>query len=87
MILLEIVLRLSNFDIISVARSPNALPIQPLVRPEHGLSLFPTCVITDIEKKRRASNRADPWLGGPNELRACTTVLNTLCLDHMQGAK
>jgi hypothetical protein len=78
--LLEIVLRLSNLDIIYVARSP-------MVRPEHGLSLFPTCVITDIEKKRRASNRADPWLGGPNELRACTTVLNTLCLDHMQGAK
>ena len=64
--LLEIVLRLSNFDIISVARSPNALPIQPLVRPEHGLSLFPTCVITYIEKK--TTNRAGPWLGGPNEL-------------------
>lgn len=42
--LLEIVLRLSNLDIIYVARSP-------MVRPEHGLSLFPTCVITYIEKK------------------------------------
>jgi hypothetical protein len=66
--LLEIVLRLSNLDIIYVARSP-------MVRPEHGLSLFPTCVITDIEKK--TINRAGPWLGGPNELMVTHNIKKT----------